>query len=445
MKKKMKDLNPTRREFLTTTGVATAGSVLAGIALMPKAHAAGTDAIKVAVIGCGGRGSGAAINCIEAGGNVKIIAVADAFEEKAKACAEMLGKKGGDKVEIAPERIFSGLDAFQKAIDCGVDMVILATPPGFRPQHFEAAVKASKNIFMEKPVCVCPAGYRRVIAAAKIADEKNLKVGVGLQRHHQSGYLGRMAELADGKLGELTLLRGYWNGNGIWNRPRQPGMSEMQFQVNNWYHFVWLSGDNICEQHIHNIDVCNWAISAAAGKSGADYMHPIEANGMGASLTRGYNGKDVQGQLFDAHSVEFIYPGGIRMISQCRHQPGTWSNVSEAIHTTKNLGGINASGEGPKLQHGNPYVQEHYDLQQAIANNTPYNEAYIGATSSMTSVMGRYATYTGQIIKWDELIAKPDDTFPTQLSWDAKPPVVPDENGFYPIPTPGLGLKSKKA
>ena len=325
-------------------------------------------------------------------------------------------------------------------------MVILATPPGFRPQHFEAAINAGKHVFMEKPVCVCPGGYRKVMAANKIAQEKNLKVGVGLQRHHQSGYLGTMQAIQDGKFGDIHCLRAYWNGQGIWNRPRKEGMTELQFQVNNWYHFVWLSGDNICEQHIHNIDVGNWVMSTVLKKEGEQYAHPVEANGMGCNLTRGYNGKTVQGQLFDAHFVEFAYENGTRMISQCRHQPGTWTSVSEAIHSSNFPKGANAAGAGPKMQFDNPYVQEHYDLQQAIKDDKKYHEGWMGAISSMTTVLGRTATYTGQVVKWDDLVNSGADTFPTAISsWEAPAPVMPDANGFYPIPLPGQYKMPKKA
>lgn len=427
-----------RRDFLKTTGIVAAGALASGIAGIPKAHAAGTDTIKVALIGGGGRGSGAALDCMTAGGNVKIVAVADAFEEKAKAAVAAITKAGKDKVDIAPERIFAGLDAYKKAIDCGVDMVILATPPGFRPLHYEAAVNAGKHVFMEKPVCVCPGGFRRVMAANKLAEQKNLKVSVGLQRHHQASYLGAMDAIAEGKMGDINLLRVYWNGNGIWNRPRKEGMTEMQFQVNNWYHFAWLSGDNICEQHVHNLDVGNWVMSTVLKKTGADWAHPIEANGMGCNLTRGYNGKDVQGQLFDAHFVEFTYENGTRMLSQCRHQPGTWTSVSEALHSNLNPKGVAVAGTGPKLQFANPYEQEHADLQQAIREDKKHNEGWYGAISSMTAVMGRMATYSGQIIKWDELTQNGAEIFPTELTWEAAPPVVPDAKGFYPVPTPGI-------
>ncbi|HOW68732.1 MAG TPA: Gfo/Idh/MocA family oxidoreductase [Candidatus Paceibacterota bacterium] len=428
-----------RRDFLKTSSLMTAGAVVASQMPVPlMVHAADSDLLKVAVIGAGGRGTGAALDCVAAGGNIKIIAVADAFEQQAKNAAREISTKCKDKADLPPDRVFWGLDAYLKAVDTGADLVILAGPPGFRPQHYEAAVKAGKHVFMEKPVCICPGGYRKVMAANKVAEEKNLKVVVGLQRHHQSSYLSGIDAIQSGKSGDLSLLRVYWNGGGIWNRPRRPGQTEMQYQVQNWYHFVWLSGDNICEQHVHNLDIGNWVMSVVLNKQGAEWAHPVEANGMGACLTRGYNGKDVQGQIFDAHFIEYSYENGTRMFSQCRHQPNTWNIVNEFYHSSAKPRGANvAGGQGPKLQHNNPYVQEHYVLQQAITQNRKHHEGWHGAISSMTAVLGRTATYSGQVVKWDELVASGPDTFPAELSWESNPPVMPDENGFYPIPTPG--------
>jgi myo-inositol 2-dehydrogenase/D-chiro-inositol 1-dehydrogenase len=428
-----------RRDFLKTSGVVAAGAVAASMISLPKAHAEGTDEIKVALIGAGGRGSGAAVDCVKAGGNVKIYAIADAFEDRAKQAVTNITKECKEKADLPPERVHIGVDAFKKVLAMPeISMVIIAGPPGFRPQHYEAAINAGKNVFMEKPVCVCPGGYRKVMATNKIAEEKNLKVSVGLQRHHQSGYLGTMDAIREGKFGDITLLRAYWNGDSIWNRARKDGQTEMQYQVMNWYHFPWLSGDQICEQHIHNLDVCNWVMSTWLKKEGKDWAHPVEANGMGASLTRGYNGKDKQGMIFDAHFCEFTYENGTKMLSQCRHQPKTWGSVSEAIHSTNYLKGVGAAGQGPKMQFDNPYVQEHYDLQQAIKENKKHNEGWYGAISSMTAVLGRTATYSGQVVKWDELTTKGADSFPTEIgSWDSKPPIMPDANGFYPIPLPG--------
>ncbi len=274
------------------------------------AHPQGGDEIKIALIGCGGRGKGAATNNLNACENTKIVAVADAFERSAKGAAEMF--------KVSPEKTFWGLDAYKKAIDAGVDMVILATPPGFRPLHYKAAIEAGKHVFMEKPCCVDAPGYRSLLETNKLADEKGLKVGVGLQRRHNKGYVNGIDQIHDGKFGDLILLQAYWNGGGIWWRGREDDMTEMQKQVNNWYHFVWLSGDNICEQHIHNLDVCNWAKDA----------HPVEANGMGGDKIR-RDRQPGRTQIFDHHFVEFTYPDGTKMYSQCRHVQECFNRVDE--------------------------------------------------------------------------------------------------------------------
>ena len=260
-----------RRYFLKGTTAAAAGATILGSLNLGQARAAdpaGNDEIKIALIGCGGRGKGAAKNNLNACENTKIVAVADAFEDSAVKAAKMY--------DVSPEKTFWGLDAYKKAIDAGVDMVILATPPGFRPLHYKAAIEAGKHVFMEKPCCVDSPGYRSLLDTNKMADKKGLKVGVGLQRRHDRSYDNGIAQIHEGKLGDLILLQAYWNGGGIWWRKPQDGWTEMQKQVNNWYHYGWLSGDNICEQHIHNLDVCNWAKDA----------HPVEANGMGGDKMR---------------------------------------------------------------------------------------------------------------------------------------------------------------
>ncbi len=442
---------PSRREFLKTS--ATAGAVLAsGIGLARSVHAAGSDQIKVALIGCGGRGTGAAENCLEADPAIRIVAVADAFENRAQGAAKRLREQFRDRAEISPEHVFVGLDAYQKAIDAGIDMVVTATPPGFRPMVYAAAIKAGKHIFMEKPCCVDGAGFRSLMETNKIADEKGLKVGVGFQRRHSPNYMETIKRIHDGAIGKLLFLRAYWNGGGIWNRPREQGMTEMQYQVHNWYHFTWLSGDNICEQHIHNLDVCNWAKGD----------HPVEANGMGGCSLR-YLGKNKgTGQIFDHHFVEFTYADGTKMFSQCRHMANTWSEVSEAAHGTEGtsncsdtITGKNAwkyrsdagddtagkkkgKGKGKGKPSVNSMVQEHKDLIAAIRSGAKYHEGWHGATSSMTAVLGRMATYSGQVVKWDDAVAKGQSEFPAKLAWDAPAPVKPDQDGNYPIAVPGV-------
>ncbi|MDY0169622.1 MAG: Gfo/Idh/MocA family oxidoreductase [Thermoguttaceae bacterium] len=433
-----------RRTFLKGSTAAAAGAALVGnLSISRMAHAQGSDQIKAVLVGCGGRGNGAMNDSLTADPAVRCIAVADAFENRARGTADRLRNSDfKDRVDLPDERVFVGLDAFEKAIGVGADLMITATPPGFRPLVYSTAIKAGLNVFMEKPCCVDAPGFNILQEANKMADEKKLKVGVGFQRRHTPSYVETVQRIHDGAIGKLMLLRAYWNGSGIWNRGREEGMTEMQYQVHNWYHFCWLSGDNICEQHIHNLDVCNWAILANCGGD-PKAAHPVEANGMGACTLRYKGDKKGTGQIFDTHFVEFTYADGTKMYSQCRHMPNTWTNVGEGVHGT--LGTANPAGsiEGENAwrhsgERVNAMVQEHKDLIAAIRNGTPYNEGWHGAASSMTAVLGRMATYSGKIVKWDEAVAKGTSEFPSQLAWDAPAPVVPDENGDYPIPIPGV-------
>jgi myo-inositol 2-dehydrogenase / D-chiro-inositol 1-dehydrogenase len=426
----MKNLaTASRRTFLRG---AAAGMLAGPLAYARSLHAAGSDQLKVALIGCGGRGVGAAANCLNVPDNMKLVAVADAFEDVARAAVERLKPKYGDKVDVPPERIFSGLEGYRKAIDADVDIVLLTTPPGFRPAQYQAAVEAGKHVFMEKPVCVDAPGYRLVMEANKLADQKKLKVVVGLQSRHDPRLIETVKRIHDGALGEITFLRAYRNGSGVWVRPRKPGQTEMQYQVMNWYYFIWLSGDQIAEQHVHHLDRINWAMQDA---------HPVEANGMGGRQVR--KGKDY-GQIYDHQYVEFLYPDGTRLFSQNRHIAGCWNSSDQVVHGTK--GHSNCTGRifgenaweyaGPPV---NATDQEHVNLVEAIRKDTPRNEGYYGADSSFTAILGRMATYSGQVVKWDEAVAKGPDEMPERLAWDADPRVLPDAEGGYEhaVPMPG--------
>ncbi len=316
-----------------------------------------------------------------------------------------------------------------------VDVVILATPPGFRPMHFEAAVDAGKHVFMEKPVATDAPGIRRVLAAAEVAKQKQLNVVVGLQRHYQTVYREWVERLHGGMIGDIILGRVYWNSAGVWVRAREPGQTEMEYQMRNWYYFNWLCGDHIVEQHIHNIDVGNWV------KDG----HPVRAQGQGGRLVR--TGKD-HGEIYDHHFVEFEYADGSRVLSQCRHMPDCMNRVSEAFHGTNGTApkpGVILSSSGETLfEHDdendpNPYQVEHDELFAAIAGGEyRYADAELGAHSTMTAIMGRMATYSGRVVEWDEALASELDLMPAKYAWDADPPVMPDAEGRYAIPMPGV-------
>jgi myo-inositol 2-dehydrogenase / D-chiro-inositol 1-dehydrogenase len=429
--------NFSRRKFIKTT---TVGGLALTLPLAQSAFAGGNDVLKIALIGCGGRGTGAAFQALSVKENVKLVAMADAFKDRIDDCYKNLtadnpsdaAKSVKDRVDVSPERRFVGFDGYKQAIALA-DVVILTTPPGFRPMHFEEAVRQGKHVFMEKPVATDAPGIRRVLAAAEESKKKNLKVVVGLQRHYQNSYTELYKKIVEEKaIGDIVAARCYWNNDGVWVKERQPNMTEMEYQMRNWYYFNWLCGDHINEQHIHNIDVINWFKGS----------YPTEAVGMGGRQVR--VGKEY-GEIFDHHLVEFKYNDGMILSSQCRHQPGTTSDVSEHLIGTKGRateGRIFDLTGKPiwrfKMDgQPNPYQTEHDELFSAIVNNKSLNDAERGANATMTAIMGRMATYSGQKVTWDEALNSKIDLFPEKLAWDAMPKSLPDANGFYQIATPG--------
>ena len=418
--------NLTRRDAIRVVG-AIGGAVAAQSAV--HSQTSSTELIRVGLIGAGGRGTGALQQTLSvSGSNVKVTAIADAFDERIKGALKAVEQMKG-KVDVPEDRQFKWLDGYQKVLE-HCDMVILATPPGFRPFHFDAAVKAGKHVFMEKPVCIDSFGARLCLEAAKLADEKKLKVVVGLQRHYDSVYRATLERVREGLAGDIIGGQIYWNGVRPFFRPRRPEMSELEYQVNNWYHFNWLSGDHICEQHVHNIDIANWVLDAV----------PESAFGIGGQQVR------VPGQsseIYDHHAVNFSYPGGVRIASQCRQFPGGENRVTEEFQGTKGtvrIGQITDYAgntlwkyEGPKP---NPYQVEHDELHDAIRNDKKLNDAYFGTTSSFSAVLGRMATYTGKEQHYDKALALDYRTMPENLTWESTPPVVPDKDGNYPLPMP---------
>ncbi len=427
-----------RREFLRKSGMVAGAAAAAGtLSVARSAHAAASNELKISLIGCGGRGTGAVNDCMNAakllGQPIKLIAMADAFEDRVRGSLGRLQKEWAANIDVPEERMFTDLDNYQKAVDCGPDIVLMASPPGFRPTEYAAAIRAGKHVFMEKPCCLDAPGYRTLVEANNQADQKGLKVVVGLQRHHHAGYIKGIEEIHEGKLGDIMFMRVYWNGLGGGARdlgPRpQDDPEEMRFQVRNWGCFRWLYGDNIVEQHVHNLDIANWVMAKDGDPRKA---HPVEANGMGGRVNRGN-----YGDIFDHHFIEFTYADGTKMFSQSRHQPGTWNQVSEFVHGMQGTRGV-AVGGGPELESNNPYVQEHVALLKAIRDGQKLNEGWHGAVSGMTGVLGRMASYSGQVVRWDEAVAKGPAEGPERLAWDAKPRSLPGEDGFYPFPMPGV-------
>ncbi len=426
----------TRRGFLkTSTAAVVGGAVLGGLAVERAAFAASDETLKIALVGCGGRGSGAANQALSAPGSTKLVAMADVRPEQLAKGLKAISTQHPDRVDVPPEHQFTDFDGYKKAISVA-DVVILATSPGFRPIHFEEAVRQGKHAFMEKPVATDAPGIRRVLAAAGESKKKNLKVGVGFQRRHKNGYIETVKRLQDGAIGDIQFLRCYWDGSSRDGVERMPGETEMHYQIRNWYYFTWLSGDHIVEQHVHNIDVCNWIKGA----------HPVTAQGMGGRQVR--NAKR-HGQIFDHHFVEYEYADGSRMISQCRQIPGCWPSVSEHAHGTRGTADlVNDRNDfvikgatpwrHPDKDRGiDPYQQEHNDWFDAIRNDKPYNEAESGAHSTMTGIMGRMATYSGKEVTWGKAINSKLELLPKEFSWDALPLVLPDADGWYPVALPG--------
>ncbi|MGV3561035.1 Gfo/Idh/MocA family protein [Larkinella arboricola] len=430
-----------RRDFLKQSGLLTGGVLLTSLPSFAGSygfHNSADDTIKVALIGCGGRGTGAAMQALSTKQNVKIVAMADAFRDRLDDSYKNLNQKPdiAKRVDVPEERKFVGFDAYQKAIPLA-DVVILATPPGFRPMMFEEAVKQGKHVFMEKPVATDAPGVRRVLAAAEEAKKKKLNVVVGLQRHYQPNYREMIKRIHDGALGDIVGGSVYWVSGGVWVKPRQASQTEMEYQMRNWYYFNWLCGDHINEQHIHNIDVANWV------KRG----YPVSAQGTGGRQVR--TGKEY-GEIFDHHMVDFVYEDGTLINSQCRHYEGTYSKVDEQFVGTK--GRVDSFGQKSVLKDykgnaiythngkgdGNPYQIEHDELFAAIAKGDyKFQDAENGAKSTLTAIMGRMATYSGKMVKWDEALNSNIDLFPEKLAWDAKPKILPNADGFYPVAIPG--------
>lgn len=414
----------TRRDFIkTAAGTGLAASVL------PSFGAGwtngGADVVRVGVIGCGGRGTGAAYNSLEAHPSTRIVAMADLFEDRLNGSLASLQEpeEFQGRVDVG-ERKFSGFDAYQRLLALkDIDLVILATPPHFRPIHFDAAVSAGKHVFMEKPVAVDPAGVRKVIAAAERAKAQKLSVVAGTQRRHEPSYLEAMKRIRGGDIGDVITARCSWNQGGLWVHERRPEYTDMEWQCRNWLYFCWLSGDHICEQHIHNLDVVNWAMNG----------HPLRAYGMGGRQVRT---EPKYGNIFDHFAIEYEYEGGRQALSFCRQQDGTDGRVEETIFGSK--GAITTRPGYAQIEggwrfdgnNGNPYVHEHEDLLASVRGDAPYlNEGVRVAESTLTAIMGRMSAYTGKSVTWEQAMNSQLDLAPPAYAFGDVP--------MRPVPEPG--------
>ena len=442
------DVAATRRQFLQCSSAALIGATASvGFPFVNAVHAATKDLeIKIGLIGCGGRGTGAALDALGAATKViypaagyhtedvaqgttvekksiRVIALADLFNDRLGYCAHQLSKLG---IEVPRTRRFTGFDAYKQLLSVPeINYVILATPPHFRPAHLKAAVEAGKHVFMEKPAAVDVPGVKTVMDAGRLAAQKGLGIAAGTQRRHTKSYREAICRLHDGAIGNIIYARCYWNGGEIWVIDRQPGWSDMEWQLRNWNYFTWLSGDHYVEQHVHNLDIMNWVIGT----------HPIRA-------VSGIGGRQVRtakryGNIFDHFAVEFEYPGGICMLSQARQIDGCDALVKEAVVGSDGVSDcryfIRPKTGKPWRFHGKdsqPYNQEHEDLITSIRRENPINEAQNVAESTMTAIIGREAAYSGKAVSWDAAMLST-----TRLG--------PDKYEFGPYPTPSVALPGR--
>ncbi len=395
--------------------------------------------LKAGLVGCGGRGTGAAQNFLNSGPNVQITALADVFQDRLDNCRKSLKEK--NKQEVPEANCFLGFDAYKRLIDSGVDIVLLATPPYFRPEQFAACIEAGKHVFMEKPVAVDPVGARSIMKTADKADAKGLVVATGTQRRSQRDYVSTYEMIRKGAIGDIVSANCYWNGGQLWYRTKKPEWSDMEYMIRDWVNWCWLSGDHIVEQHVHNIDVINWFTG----------MHPVEAVGFGARHRR------VTGDQFDCFSTDFVYENGIHVHSMCRQIDGCVNNVSEHVRGT--AGSSNCHNEilgptGQKLWAYNygkddrgrprknvkvsPYDQEHIELVAAIRANKPYNNAKNTAIATMCAIMARESCYTGKKTTWDQMMKSDMQLGPKKI---AMGPV--DMKAVVPVP--GTSKEDEKA
>ncbi len=419
----------TRREFLRTS------AAVGTLAAIPTVHAAGDDVIRVGLVGCGGRGTGAATQALSADPNVKLVAMADAFEDRLMESLSFLQGDGkvAPKVDVRPEGRFVGFDACEKLIASGVDVVLLCTPPHFRPQHLRAAIEAGKHVFAEKPVAVDAPGVRSVLETCALAKKKGLSVVSGLCLRYDNGFRETVRRIHDGALGEVVTLFANDYRTGRWAKPKQQGWSEMTYQMRNWYNFTWLSGDFNVEQHVHHLDVCAWVMND---------QYPDRAIGMGG---RQVLTEPEYGQIYDHFSVVYEYDGGARLVSDCRQQPGCKSDMSiQALGTrgradlSERRKGLRIRAAGGEWLYDGPknemYQAEHDALFAGIRGGKPLNNGEYMARSTLLAIMGRMAAYTGQEVTREMALNSTEDLRPARYNWDAAPPesavAIPGQTPF---------------
>jgi predicted dehydrogenase len=425
-------VNPTvrRRDFLRTTAIA-AGAATAGLSIGRSAHAAGSDVLKIGLIGCGGRGTGAAADALGADPNTRLVALGDAFADRIRGSLAGL-RHFKERVDVPAERQFVGFDAYQKVIESGVDVVLLCSSPHFRPIHLKAAVEAGKHIFCEKPVAVDGPGVRSVLATSEEAAKKKLNLVSGLCWRYDYGVRETMKRVLDGAIGDILAIQETYNAGTLWLRARRPDWTEMEYQMRNWLYFTWLSGDHNTEQHVHSLDKAGWAMGDEP---------PVRAWGLGGRQVRV---DPAYGDIYDHHAVCYEYAKGVRVFAYCRQMASCYSEVSDIFIGTKGQANIlenkitgetNWQYKGPKPS---MYSVEHQELFAAIRAGRVINNGLYMARSTMLAILGRMATYSGQAITWDQAINSQISLAPAKYALDADPPTVRGTDGKYPVATPGV-------
>ncbi len=415
MNKKSSD-GMSRRDFAKATAAAAGFAILSGKSGIAQDT---VDTLRIGLIGCGGRGGGAVVNCLTGNENVKFVAMADVFEDKLVARRNELRNnthpKVQPKIDIQDDLCFTGLDAYKQLLATDVDIVIHATPPYARPMHFEAIVEAGKHAFIEKPLSVDPVGIRRCIAAAKVAEEKKLVIVTGPQRRYQTSYMETVKQLQDGSVGEILAARAYWNGSLPFCNEREPQYNDLEYRFRNWYNYIWTCGDNIVEQHVHNLDVINWVLGA----------HPVKVVASGGRAWK--PAEEKYGDIWDNFTCDFEYANGLHLLSMSRH----WNNSNNAVfeEVTGTQGKSSCHDKGRDTS--DPYVNEHIALLQSIRGEREYiNQGVQTAESTLTAIMGRMAAYTGKELTWDEALNSDLSLVPPVLDFAQAYPVGP-------IPVPG--------
>jgi predicted dehydrogenase len=386
------------------------------------AHAQAKGTIRIGLVGCGGRGRGAAVDCIKSAPGVTLAAMGDLLPDHMEMTRKLFDEKNDPAFKVPADKCFVGWDAYQQVLASDIDLVILATPPGFRPMMIKAAIAAGKHVFAEKPIAVDPSGVRTVLAAAEEATKKSLGLVVGTQRRHQPSYIETIKRIHDGAIGKVVALQGYWTQGGAWMVKREPGWSDMEWQVRNWMYFVWLAGDIIVEQHMHQIDVANWVM-------GGPPKYCIGMGGRQVRIAPEY------GHIYDHFAVEYEYRNGAKFLSMCRQIDKAYSRIGEFVVGTKGTSIPASKIEGENAwafdgDNGNPYVNEHTDLIKSIRDGKPLNEGKQAAESTLTAIMGRLSAYTGMLVTW-------------AMAMESKLDLMPKNLAFGPLPVAPVAMPGK--